>query len=257
MAAKVFCIANQKGGVGKTTTAVNLASSLAAAERKTLIIDIDPQANSGSGLGVAKNKIRESIYHVIIEKTTISKILIRPKKELPFLMLAPSNTDLIGAEIELVGAIGREQKLKAGIEEVLDKFDYILIDCPPSLGLLTVNSLTAANSIIVPLQCEYFALEGLGQLLNTINIIRKNINKSLYIEGILLTMFDARNNLSHQVQEEVTKHFGDQLFKSVVPRNVSLSECSSYGLPIILYDINSKGAKSYLELAQEIIRREK
>jgi chromosome partitioning protein len=172
-------------------------------------------------------------------------------------MLAPSNTDLIGAEIELVGAIGREQKLKTGVEEILDKFDYILIDCPPSLGLLTVNSLTAANSIIIPLQCEYFALEGLGQLLNTINIIRKNINKHLSIEGILLTMFDSRNNLSHQVQEEVTKHFGKQVFKSVIPRNVSLSECSSFGLPIILYDINSKGAMSYLELTQEIIRRER
>lgn len=257
MAAKVICIANQKGGVGKTTTAVNLSASLAAAERKTLVIDIDPQANAGSGLGVDKNEVRESIYQVLIEKVSISKILLKPKEELPFLMLAPSNTDLIGAEIELVGAIGREQKLKTGIEGILDKFDYILIDCPPSLGLLTVNSLTAANSIIIPLQCEYFALEGLGQLLNTINIIRKNINKQLAIEGILLTMFDSRNNLSHQVQDEVTKHFGKQVFKSVIPRNVSLSECSSFGLPIILYDINSKGAMSYLELTQEIIRRER
>jgi chromosome partitioning protein len=257
MAAKVICIANQKGGVGKTTTAVNLSASLAAAERRTLVIDIDPQANAGSGLGVDKNDVRESIYQVLIEKVSISNILLKPKEELPYLMLAPSNTDLIGAEIELVGAIGREQKLKTGVEEILDKFDYILIDCPPSLGLLTVNSLTAANSIIIPLQCEYFALEGLGQLLNTINIIRKNINKHLSIEGILLTMFDSRNNLSHQVQEEVTKHFGKQVFKSVIPRNVSLSECSSFGLPIILYDINSKGAMSYLELTQEIIRRER
>ncbi len=254
--AKVICIANQKGGVGKTTTAVNLSSSLAAAEKKTLVIDIDPQANTGSGLGVDKDSINSNIYHVIIEEIPLPSIIIKPKKELPYLSLAPSNTDLIGAEIELVGAIAREIKLKSAVEEILNLFDYILIDCPPSLGLLTVNALTASHSVLIPLQCEYFAMEGLGQLLNTINIIKRSLNKKLFIEGILLTMFDARNNLSHQVLEEVTQHFKDQVFKAVIPRNVRLSECSSFGLPIILYDINSKGASSYLELAQEIIERE-
>jgi chromosome partitioning protein len=256
MPAKIICIANQKGGVGKTTTAVNLSASLAAAEKATLVIDIDPQANAGSGLGVDKNNVKDSIYHVVIGETPLSKILMKPQKELPSLTLAPSNTDLIGAEVELIGAIAREMKLKKAVEEVVDRFAYILIDCPPSLGLLTVNSLTCAHSVIIPLQCEYFAMEGLGQLLSTINIIKKNLNKGLAIEGILLTMFDARNNLSHQVQEEVSTHFAGQLFKSIIPRNVRLSECSSFGLPILLYDIDSKGAKSYLDLAQEIIERE-
>jgi chromosome partitioning protein len=256
MAAKIICIANQKGGVGKTTTAVNLSASLAAAEKPTLVIDADPQANAGSGLGVDKNAIKQSIYQVIIDQIPLSKILIKPQKQLPFLSLAPANTDLIGAEVELIGALAREMKLKKAIEEVMDQFSYILIDCPPSLGLLTVNSLTCAHSVIVPLQCEYFAMEGLGQLLSTISIIKKNLNKELAIEGILLTMFDMRNNLSHQVQEEVTTHFKNEVFSTVIPRNVRLSECSSFGLPIILYDIDSKGAQSYLDLAQEIIKRE-
>ena len=254
---KILCIANQKGGVGKTTTAVNLSASLAAAEKKTLVIDIDPQANTCSGLGIDKDSVKENIYHVIIEQTPLNSIIMRPLQELPFLYLAPSNTDLIGAEVELVGALARETKLKAALEETVDSFDYILIDCPPSLGLLTVNSLTAAHGVIVPLQCEYFALEGLGQLLKTINIIKKSLNKGLVIEGILLTMFDVRNNLSHQVLEEVSQHFPDRMFETVIPRNVRLSECSSFGKPIILYEIDSKGAKSYLDLAHEIIRREK
>lgn len=254
---KILCIANQKGGVGKTTTAVNLSASLAAAEKKTLVIDIDPQANTCSGLGIDKDSVKENIYHVIIEQTPLNSIIMRPLPELPYLYLAPSNTDLIGAEVELVGALARETKLKAALEETVDSFDYILIDCPPSLGLLTVNSLTAAHGVIVPLQCEYFALEGLGQLLKTINIIKKSLNKDLSIEGILLTMFDMRNNLSHQVLEEVSQHFPDRMFETIIPRNVRLSECSSFGKPIILYEIDSKGAKSYLDLAHEIIRREK
>jgi len=253
---KILCIANQKGGVGKTTTAVNLSASLAAAEKKTLVIDIDPQANACSGLGVDKDTVTENIYHVIIEQTPLNSIIIQPLPELPYLYLAPSNTDLIGAEVELVGALARETKLKIALEDTVDSYDYILIDCPPSLGLLTVNSLTAAHGVIVPLQCEYFALEGLGQLLKTINIIKKSLNKGLTIEGILLTMFDVRNNLSHQVLEEVSEHFPDRMFDTVIPRNVRLSECSSFGKPIILYEIDSKGAKSYLDLAHEIIRRE-
>jgi len=254
---KILCIANQKGGVGKTTTAVNLSASLAAAEKKTLVIDIDPQANTCSGLGIDKDTIKENIYHVIIEQTPLNKIIMQPLTELPYLYLAPSNTDLIGAEVELVGALARETKLKAALEETVNAFDYILIDCPPSLGLLTVNSLTAAHGVIVPLQCEYFALEGLGQLLKTINIIKKSLNKGLTIEGILLTMFDVRNNLSHQVFDEVSQHFPDRMFETIIPRNVRLSECSSFGKPIILYEIDSKGAKSYLDLAHEIIRGEK
>jgi len=239
--------------VGKTTTAINLAASLAVAERKTLLIDIDPQANAGSGLGCDKADVRDSVYHALLGEKSFKDII--RKTELKYLELAPSNIDLTGAEIELVSAISRETRLREAISSILDDYDYIIIDCPPSLGLLTVNSLTAANSVIVPMQCEYFAMEGLSHLSNTINIIKRALNPSLKIEGILLTMFDQRNRLSHQVAEDIKAHFKDQVFESVIARNVKLSECTSFGKPILLYDIKSRGAVGYLDLAQELIAR--
>jgi len=250
---KIIAVANQKGGVGKTTTAINLAASLAVAERKTLLVDIDPQANAGSGLGCRKSDTRESVYHALIGEKDLKDII--RKTELKYLDLAPSNMDLTGAEIELVSAIARETRLKEALSPIMHDYDYIIIDCPPSLGLLTVNSLTAANSVIVPMQCEYFALEGLGHLTNTVNLIKRALNPSIKIEGILLTMFDQRNNLSHQVAEDIRSHFKKQVFEAVIPRNIKLSECTSFGKPILLYDIRSKGAVSYLDLAQELIAR--
>jgi len=249
--AKIISVANQKGGVGKTTTAINLSASLAVAEKRTLLIDIDPQANSTSSFGFDKNEIDETIYDAIMRGDGFQTVI--RKTALPFLYLIPSNTDLIGAEIELIGELGREQKLKVLLEEIESEYDYVLIDCPPSLGLLTVNSLTASHSVIIPLQCEYFAMEGLGQLMRTISLIRSRLNPSLSIEGILITMFDGRNNLAHQVVREVQNHFGNRVFRTIIPRNVRLSEAPSHGKPVILYDVHSKGAESYLNLAKELL----
>jgi len=239
--------------VGKTTTAVNLAASLAVAERKTLLVDMDPQGNAGSGVGVEKGKLLQSIYDVLINEDDPRGVV--QQTELPFLSVLASTTDLAGAELELVSVIGRELKLKEALEPFDGAFDYIIIDCPPSLGLLTVNAMTAADSILIPLQCEFYAMEGLSHILHTIKLIKKALNPSLMIEGILLTMYDGRNNLSRQVSEDVRAHFPQETFSTVIPRNVRLSEAPSHGKPIILYDIASRGSSCYLELAKEIIRR--
>jgi chromosome partitioning protein len=249
--ARVICITNQKGGVGKTTTAVNLSASLAAAEKRVLLIDIDPQGNSTSGVGLRKESSNGTIYHALLRGSGLREMI--QKTSLPNLDVIISNTDLIGAEVELIQEKDRERKLDRLIKEVEVDYDYIFIDCPPSLGLLTINSLTAAHSVIIPLQCEYYALEGLGQLLKTIRLIKQALNPKLEIEGILLTMFDSRNNLSHQVALEVKSHFKDKVFKTIIPRNVRLSEAPSHGKPVLLYDIHSKGAESYLNLAKEIM----
>jgi chromosome partitioning protein len=247
--AKIISIANQKGGVGKTTTTINLSSLLAAAEKHTLLVDIDPQSNSSSGLSVTNHN--PSVYEVLIGTKNIKEVIINTF--MPFLDMLPSNINLVGAEIEMVDIENRETLLKRALVEVRDKYDYILIDCPPSLGLLTLNSLTASDSVLIPVQCEYFALEGLGQLLNTINIVKKHYNKDLAIEGVLLTMFDTRLRLSHQVAEEVRKYFGEKVYKTVINRNVRISEAPSYGKPIILYDAISSGAQNYMALASELL----
>jgi chromosome partitioning protein len=249
--AKVIAVANQKGGVGKTTTAVNLSACLAYKGKKVLVLDIDPQGNTTSGFGIDKNIERKSIYDVLINDNNIEDTLLDTQIE--SLKICPSNIELAGAEVELVSVISRETRLKMALYNIRDKFDYIIIDCPPSLGLLTVNSLTASDTVLVPIQCEYYALEGLSQLMNTINLVQRHLNPRLDVEGVVLTMFDARTNLSIQVVEEVKKYFRNKVYRTIIPRNVRLSEAPSYGLPIILYDAKSKGAEAYLDLAEEVI----
>ncbi|HEU20637.1 MAG TPA: ParA family protein [Deltaproteobacteria bacterium] len=249
---KIICIANQKGGVGKTTTAINLSASLATAEKKTLLIDCDPQGNATSGIGIDKNTIQEkNLYHVLIGRIPLTDAIFPTK--IPALDVIPSNQDLIGVEVEFVALEEREHQLKKVLENLNSSYEYLIIDCPPSLGFLTINSLVASDYLIIPLQCEYFAMEGLGQLLNTLKLTKINFNPSITLGGVLLTMFDTRNRLSHRVAEEVRKYFGSRVYKTVIPRNVRLSECPSHGLPIVLYDINCRGALSYIELAQEIL----
>ena len=250
---KIIALANQKGGVGKTTTSINLAASLATLEKKVLVIDADPQANASSGLGVDIKEIETSIYECIINQVDIHDAIYTT--DIEGLDIVPSHIDLVGAEIEMLNLDNREKIMKNLLDSVKDEYDFILIDCSPSLGLITVNSLTAANSVIIPVQCEYFALEGIGKLLNTIKIIKSKLNPSLEIEGFLLTMYDSRLRLANQIYEEVKRHFQELVFKTVIQRNVKLSEAPSHGIPVILYDADSAGAKSHLQLAQEIIQK--
>ena len=252
--AQVFCIANQKGGVGKTTTAINIAASLAAAGKRVLLIDADPQGNTTSGIGIDKESLHGSLYDLYTETKKIEDIII--DTNIDHLKIIASNIELIGAELELAGKEGRETILKKSLAPVVHQFDYIFIDCPPSLSLLTLNALVAAESLLIPMQCEYYALEGISMLMRTYELIKNSFNPTLEIEGILLTMFDGRNSLAIQVTDELRKHFGDKVYHTVIPRNVTLAEAPSHGKPVIYYDIRSKGAQSYLELAKEIIGNE-
>ncbi len=249
---RVIAIANQKGGVGKTTTAINLGASLAVAERRTLIIDIDPQANASSGLGLNRLANSPTIYDVLVRNKPIEKAT-QKALHFPFLDLVPSTRDLVGAEIEMVGMLSRETVLRRALESVRNQYDFVLVDCPPSLGLLTLNTLTAADSVLIPIQCEFYALEGLSQLLNTVRVVQRALNPKLKIEGVLLTMFDRRLNLSKQVAADAREYFGSKVFRTAVPRNVRLAEAPSFGEPIVLYDVLSAGAQSYLSLARELL----
>lgn len=248
---KIIAVANQKGGVGKTTTAITLSAMLAKKNKKIMLIDADPQGNATSGLGIEK-QMEESVYEVLVEETTIKETL--QQSNVKNLEVCPSNINLAGAEVELVSMMSREHRLKEKLEEIEKEYDYIIIDCPPSLGLITLNAFTAADSVLIPIQCEYYALEGLGQLINTINLVKKHLNKELEIEGALLTMYDIRTNLSNQVVKEVKKYFEDKVYKSVIPRNIKLSEAPSYGMPITIYDPRSKGAKSYDKFVKEFLK---
>ena len=251
--AQVLCIANQKGGVGKTTTAINLAVSLALEQRPTLLVDLDPQANATSGLGVRDLGDQPTVYDVLMGEKSASDAIVNAHVENLFLL--PAHRDLVGAEVELVSALGREYRLAEALQIVRDRFDFILVDCPPSLGLLTINGLTATDQVIIPLQCEYYALEGLGALLETVGLIRQRLNSKLSVAGVLLTMFDTRNSLCHQVASEVRNHFPDQVYKTIIPRNVRLSEAPSHGLPVALYDPVSRGTQAYRDLAKEVIQQ--
>jgi chromosome partitioning protein len=251
---RVIAIANQKGGVGKTTTAINLGACLAVAERSTLVIDLDPQGNATSGLGIERASVTNSVYDVLVNGVPADEA-VRRQVHFPYLDVIPSSRDLVGAEVELVDREKRELVFRGALESVREKYEFVLVDCPPSLGLLTLNALAAADAVLIPIQCEFYALEGLSQLLNTVRLVQKNLNPSLQIEGVLLTMYDNRLNLSRQVADEAKEYFGGRVYRSTIPRNVRLAEAPSFGKPIVLYDILSAGAQSYLSLAREVMDR--